>query len=330
MNRRDLLHWLLALPLVPVLPGPKPQAEDRDHHPRPVPGRLRVVVDGAFAIVVQADSRSRVRVFTPREPAGRHELYFLDQPKQRRSTGALEPRSKDRSYHFELLPSGIKSSSKPEIDAGLADFNVSTDQWCQEDYFVTIDLPCPRRITFMPPERQVTFKNGGRKGCVPYNHILDYEVTDLGKVKMAWQDVKEFHPVPGIDLMERYKAGCKELGESERYRPPCADEKVYKSMFGEPNEAFFFFGVGLPGGDRDEEHPIRFFNESLLASFPRLKEKLAIASIDLHSQCKTQAGNSRGELHAAALTQRAPQPRVLEVSSIVDCKVSGPLVTFPC
>lgn len=330
MDRRDLLRGLLAVPIANALSGPQHQpGAARRHGPHAGRGTLKVVIDGSFAIVLQTNSRSRVRAFTPRDPDNKHKFYFFDQREQLRSAHPLESRSTERPYHFELLPRGLKVQSKPEIDIGLADFTASTDRWCQEDYLVTIDLPCPRKITFMPPQRSVIFKNGRREGCISYNHILEYEITDRARVTMAWQDVKEFHPVPCADLVKRYQNACQELSENERAAtPPCSEQKMYSSFFGNSDVAFFF-GIGLPGGDPDYEHPIRFFNESILASFPHLKSKLEIASLGQVTSCKQQAHSLRAALVPATLTQRMPRPQLIEVSSVVDCKVSGPVVTFP-
>ena len=103
MDRRSLLQGLLALPIVGAVDGSRQQPySDTLGSPQGGATTLKVVIDGAFAIVVQANNRSRVRVFTPKDPKDLHKFYFLDGSEPLESTYALEPREANRSYNLEL------------------------------------------------------------------------------------------------------------------------------------------------------------------------------------------------------------------------------------
>lgn len=352
MDRRSLLKGLLALPVASALDGIK----YAHAQPQLSAVTLRIVLDGAFAIVLQADSRWRIRVFTPIDTTGMHEFrVFGSQLDQICKGGEITSRLQNS---FTLLPDGLEpSSTRPKIDRCLHDFNVATDLWCQSRYFVTIDLPAPRSITFMPPLSTVTFKNGdndskhpGRKGCMPSNHVLEYDVMDATKIKMAWQQKKkdvEFQPITSKELLERYRNGCDELRDDyskdreHTWMPPqCLksgeDEIREKFSHFKPGDLTFFFGVGLPHGSSNPDHPVGFFNDRILESFPNLKERLAIASIggpstECYKACKAEEATDKAVLRPLVLRPSAPQARVVEAvySSVVDCHVTGPIVTHP-
>ena len=213
MDRRDLLRGLLAMPIASTLGAGQHKAKGSSYPPRPAAsGKLSVVVDGAFAIVVQKDRGSRIRIFTPREENDKHQFYFFDDPKRRDHKGPLRPQPTNRVYNFELSSEGLRTQTEPEIDTGLASFNVRTDEWCQKDYFVTIDLPVPKRITFTPPPAPVKFRHHDRHGCMPVNHVLEYDVTDQSKVRMMLgEDL--IGPTPCAELIRRYQDECRKHGE---------------------------------------------------------------------------------------------------------------------
>src|SRR5262249_51914274 len=109
MERRSLLQGLLALPVVGAVDGCRHQPySDNFHSPEGRATTLKVVIEGAFAIVIQTNNRSRVRVFTPKqptttEPKNRHKFSFLDGSERLDSKRALEPRELNRPYNFELV-----------------------------------------------------------------------------------------------------------------------------------------------------------------------------------------------------------------------------------
>ena len=351
MDRRSLLQGLLALPVASALDGTMfAQGPSQSHSaiPQPRPVTLRVVLDGSYAIVLQADSRWRLRVFTPIDPTGMHEFrVFGSQLDHSCKDGEF---TSSMRHNFTLLPEGLKpSSTRPTIDSCLADFNVTTDLWCQSRYFVTIDLPAPRNITFMPPFSTVVFKNRRdgsshekKEGCMPANHVLEYDVTDAAKIKMAWQQMKkdvEFRPITNAELWDRYRQGCEELRgdyskDHEMQMPLQCSETGAKEMQEKfstfkPGDLTFFFGVGLPRGSPDRDHPVQFFNDRILESFPNLKDRLAIAAIGDPSPACNKACKAGGAPGEALLKPAIPQARLVPASSVVDCHISGPIVKHP-
>src|SRR5215469_15661006 len=149
MDRRTLLQGLLALPAVSALDcytcaAPAPESRSV---------KLRVVLGGAFGLVVQQDRGWGVRAFTPRDSEGRHDLTVVA------NDGDHHHPEEKQSRNFTLLSSGLKETKArfPEVDKDLCDFRASTNKWCQEDYWLTIDLPAPQRITFMGPMTPVRF-----------------------------------------------------------------------------------------------------------------------------------------------------------------------------
>jgi hypothetical protein len=349
MDRRSLLQGLLALSLTSPLDGFNVQSNRNNTQPYSTT-TLRVVLDGAFAVVIRADSRWSIQVFTPLDLSGMHEFRFfgsqLDQTcKSGEITSSLRP------YNFTLLPEGLKTDpAPPTIHSCLRDFTATTDLWCRSRYFVTIDLPAPKNITFMPPLSTVVFKNRENdsryrknEGCIPFNYILEYEVADPAKIKMAWQQDRkadvEFSPISCEDLAARYRRGCEDL-RKEYFKnhdnmlmpPQCSEEgdkeMREKSNFCRPGDLTFFFGVGLPPGSQGREHPISFFNDRILESFPDLKERFAIKSLGgpCRESCKA-AGNPK----EAYLEHAVPEAHLVEAyySSVVDCHLAGPMVTHP-
>jgi hypothetical protein len=278
-----------------------------------------------------------VRVFTPRDHQNRHQFHFFGDP-EHDARNPLKAQPTDRAYNFELPPDGLQMYAAPEIDPRLSDFSAEAGKWCQEDYFVTIDLPAPKRITFTPPLRPVKFKNHEGRGCISFNHVLEYDITHLSAVKMLLGD-KVFGPTRCAELIRRYEDACKKNNtgsrgdlDADQQRPHgCTDMNEYLSTC--PESAFtFFFGVGLaPGPDEDDrtEHAIRFFNERILESFPDLKKRLEILRLGRRGEpCKSESSGSQGAMAPAILEQRpSEEPRLLEVSHITDCQLSGPVAT---
>lgn len=362
MDRRALLQGLLALPVVSALDRTR-YAHAQTQTPSSAV-TLRIVLDGAFAIVLQADSRWRIRVLTPIDTAGMHEFRVFGRDLAHTCKDG-EITSMPQRYNFTLLPEGLKpSSTRPTIDNCLDDFNVTTDLWCQSHYFVTIDLPAPRNITFMPPMSRVIFKNrddhskyATNEGCMPSNHVLEYDVTDATKLSMAWQQTKkdvEFHPITNEELWERYRKGCDDLrGEYSKnhegmWIPPQCSYPESKGSYPESKDSYpgikamperfslfksgdltFFFGVGLPSGSSNTDHPVQFFNNRILESFPNLRDRLAIASINGPSPACNNRVCKPGKIPGGSLLRPTqPQGHLMNVSSVVDCHAAGPIVTF--
>jgi hypothetical protein len=336
MERRSLLQGLLALPIVGAVNGRRYNpSSDTFGSPQARATSLKVVIDGPFAIVVQKNNRSRIRAFTPRDPDKLHKFYFLDGTEQLESKRALTPREASRRYNFELTSDGLETSlQRTEIDRRLASFNVSTDLWCQEDYPMTIDLPAPRRISALLPLMPVTFKNNKQEACMAVVHVLEYELTDPAQVKIAWDGGKDLRATPSAALIKRYEDACQEHQRGRAYAPKpgpeqeataCPARSKELASYFRKTDVVFFFGTGLPEGGKDVAHPLKFFNEQILASFPHLKNRLELAEIRPGEACRNQPTSSY--MKAPDAEQSTPWFR--EASYMPDCTMGGPIVNFP-
>ncbi|MBZ5522227.1 MAG: hypothetical protein LAP21_08290 [Acidobacteriia bacterium] len=322
MHRRKLLKGLLALPVTGAFTGCQAadKREESQRVSRPATGNLQIVLNGAFAIVIQRNSRNRIRVFSPADP--RHCFYFNNLEKTQQEM------VQKKSYNFELLSDGLAlRHAEVHVKEELKDFHVRTDRWCQEDYFITIDLPAPEEISFLPPLKTVRFKATGKEARMAGTHVLKYSVADMNQVRIAPMDGKDdIRPLSCSELVEQYKRTCSTM-KDEKTHGSCAEMvKRYPEICPEGSRAFFF-GVGLPSGDPDNGHAIQFFNERILDSFPRLKAQLQLAAIVDREPYKT--GSLQGEMVPAVFNADEPRPRLLEVAAIVDCKFGGPIVDFP-
>jgi hypothetical protein len=335
MDRRSLLQGLLALPIVGVVDGCRHQPYSDDFQsPQGRATTLKVVIDGAFAIVIQTNNRSRVRVFTPKDPDNLHKFYFLDGSERIESKRALEPREANRRYNFELPTDGLRiSSQETHIDPKLKSFYATTDLWCQEDYPMTIDLPRPKGISALLPLLPATFKKNHQEACMAIVRVLEYDVTDLSRVKIVWDGGKDLHVTPCASLIKRYEDACQEHERGKTDASDSSQERVTScparskelAAYFAKSDAVFFFGTTVPADLKDLFHPLKFFNEQILASFPRLRDRLELAEIRPREVCRNQATSS----HVDATEAEQSTPRFTEVSDMSDCTVSGPLVAFP-
>lgn len=178
MNRRQILKAFATVPVASALGAGK---EDEKSRYRPAAHRLQILLDGAFAVVVQGNKGNSILAFSSRDKEEPHQFYFND-PFYRENP--------EKNYHFELLPNGLKKSSQPEIDPGFNDFHARTKEWHLGENFVTLSLPCPERITFAGHRENVVFKSG-KTGRMPTNHILEYDVLDPARVKMVCQELSK-------------------------------------------------------------------------------------------------------------------------------------------
>ena len=199
---------------------------------------------------------------------------------------------------------------------------------------MTIDLPRPKRISALLPLVPVTFVQKRPDACMAVVRVLEYDVTDLSKVKIAWDGGKDLRPTRCAALIKRYEDACREKEEgkskasdsSQEHVTTCpARSKELASYFAK-SDAVFFFGTGVPGGTKDLAHAVNFFNEQILRkSFPKLLEQLALAGVRPGEPCRNQATSSKME--ATEAEQLAP--RFTEVSYFPDCSIGGLIVRFP-
>jgi hypothetical protein len=177
MNRRELLKGLAAFPMVSAWgcskDDDKRQVNSQIH-------TLQIVMEGAFAVVIQRKKENAVKAFSVKAPKEPHRFYF-NQKEQ-------EP---GKTYAFTLQPSGLRRSSTPEINPGFRDFNATAHKWRLGDDLVMIDLPCPKNIIFYGHREPVVFANPPappRTGWMPTNHILEYDVVDASQIRMICGD----------------------------------------------------------------------------------------------------------------------------------------------
>jgi hypothetical protein len=181
MNRRNLLKAFAAVPLASALGVSKNKDDDDKSRSRSATSQLQVLLDGAFAVVIEYGKPNSILAFTPRDKAEPHQFYFND------PDYAL-PAGKD--YSFELLAEGLKHNERPLIEPGFNDFHARVKQWKLVENFVAIKLPLPTRITFAGHRERVVFKSK-KTGWMPTNHILEYDVTDPAKIKMTCKELEK-------------------------------------------------------------------------------------------------------------------------------------------
>lgn len=181
MNRRNLLKALAAVPLVSVVGACNDKDDDDKQRHGSAAHRVQILLDGAFAVVIQHEKPNSVLAFSPRDKDEPHQFHFND-------PDYAQPAAKN--YNFELLPEGLKHNERPEIDSGFSDFHASVKRWKLAENFVAIKLPMPTRITFAGHRERVVFKSS-KTGWMPTNHILEYDVIDPGKVKMTCKELEK-------------------------------------------------------------------------------------------------------------------------------------------
>ncbi|MGC2697608.1 MAG: hypothetical protein WA738_17615 [Candidatus Angelobacter sp.] len=280
MNRRKLLKALATVPVASALGVCKMNDDDRSRRGSSA-HRLQILLDGAFAVVIQHDKANSIFAFSPRDKSEPHQFYFND-PKYVQESG--------KNYDFELLLQGLKKNERPEIASGFEDFNAETKRWTPTENFVAIKLPCPRRITFAGHRERVKFLSK-KEGWMPTNHILEYEVSDPGQVRLE----------------------CKELAKS------CAPSKDSPEGL-----MRFFFEVGPPEGT-PENHAVSFFNYMLKTSFPDLVDRYSLESIDdKRGQPRTTA-----RVLPAVMSETMEPLQLRPVSYTLDCKLGGLIVGTP-
>ena len=279
MNRRKLLRALATVPMASALSACRAGEEDDQSRHGEARHRLQILLDGAFAVVIQKDKSGSVLAFSPRDKDEPHEFYFND-PEY--------PQPPGKNYNFELLPEGLKKSERPEIDAGFNDFHATVRKWHLTESLVTIKLPPPKSITFCGRRERAIFLTK-KTGWMPTNHILEYDVADPRRVRMA----------------------CKEL---EKVCAPSPDSPEGLTRF--------FFEVGPPRGT-PHIHAVNFFNYMLRASFPELVANYSLADI---LDKRDERPSTTARLVSAALTESTGPARLENVSYTLDCKVGGILV----
>lgn len=291
---------------------------------------LKVVLNGP-TILVQAkkEKPNVITVFSPRDHL--HEFYFNDPLAEGR----------DQPVHISVAAEGLKPASAESalsIDPYFPrDFIANTDIWQRpkagpEDYLMTVELPLPDKITFMSPLHPVTFENG-KDSYIAGNFVLEYRVTDFGKVYADSKELGRLRPVSSSDLQKKFETLCQKP-EAEDYYDGCANMRNLLEQCAGAHAGVFFFGVGIPWDtqakmlkehkrDQLEAHAIEFFN-LMLKSFPNLKGKQLAPKGTVPP--RGYGGNSAMLMEASFRPAALPRPRLLPVTAVIDCKAGNAIV----
>ena len=243
MRRREILKALATVPVASALgnclqyrpsPTPTPSKEKSVH-------TVQILLEGAFAVVLQKNKPNRLIAFVPRsEEEGHgleHKFYFNDPVSSQ--DAARAGRKEPAGFHFQLSEAGLRNYPETYINPGFADFEAYTQKWRLPDRIVTLELPFPNSINFSGRPLRVEFASG-RPGHMPTNYILEYYVEDAEKVKLT----------------------CSQLGEKCAPSPNCP-----------PGVHRYFFGVS-PTEKENAKHAVDFFNFTIRQCFPELCEHL--------------------------------------------------------
>jgi hypothetical protein len=304
MRRREILKALATVPIASALgnclqyrPSPTPTpSKEKDVH------TVQILLEGAFAVVLQKNKPNRLIAFVPRsEEEGHgldHDFYFNDPTLPLEAARAA--RKEPAGLHFQLAEAGLRNYPETYVNPGFADFEAYTQKWRLPDRLVTIELPFPNSINFSGRPLHVEFASG-RPGFMPTNYILEYYVEEAERVKLT----------------------CSQLGEKCAPSPNCP-----------PNVLRYFFGASPAKGpsakkydkDDEQEHAVRFFNFTIRQCFPELEEHL-LKYIEPSEKSRRRISSAISpRLMPGVLTPDAPSARLLEISAALDCQSIGPLV----
>jgi hypothetical protein len=179
MNRRTLLKGFAAVPLATTLGFGNDKGADDTRHSGLTSHKLQILLDGAFAVVIQRGNLNSILAFSPRDKSEPHKFYFNDPSYAQAS---------EKNFNFELQAEGLRHTERTEISPGFEDFQATVRRWKLTENFVAIKLPLPARIAFSGHREQVVFKTK-KTGWMPTNHILEYDVTDPAKVKIVCKEL---------------------------------------------------------------------------------------------------------------------------------------------
>jgi hypothetical protein len=295
MRRREILKALATVPVASALgnclqyrpsPTPTPSKEKTIH-------TVQILLEGAFAVVLQKNKPNRLIAFVPRpEEEGHgleHRFYFNDLGSPQ--DPARAERKDPAGYHFQLSEAGLRNYSETYVNPGFADFEAYTQKWRLPDRIVTLELPFPNSINFSGRPLRVEFASG-RSGHMPTNYILEYYVEEAKKVNLT----------------------CSQLGEKCVPSPNCP-----------PGMLRYFFGVS-PADTENAKHAVEFFNFTLRRCFPELEEHL-LAYIEPSEKSRGRtSGALRPRLMPSVLNGDSPSAHLLGVSAVLDCQSIGPIV----
>lgn len=296
MRRREILKALATVPVASALgnclqyrpsPTPTPSKEKSVH-------TVQILLEGAFAVVLQKTKPNRLIAFVPRSEEESHGLdhnfYFNDPTVPQEAARAA--RKEPAGLYFQLSEAGLRNYPETYVNPGFADFEAYTQKWRLPDRVVTLELPFPNSINFSGRPLRVEFTTG-RSGHMPTNYILEYYVEEAEKVKLT----------------------CSQLGEKCAPSPNCP-----------PGLLRYFFGVSPTKAENAEKHAVEFYNFTLRRCFPELEEHL-LTYIEPSEKSRGRTSSAlRPRLLPGVLNGDSPSAHLLGVSAVLDCQSIGPLV----
>jgi hypothetical protein len=340
MKRRDLVKAMVTSPLLFGLRGwadddkakGKGQRTDKLH--REDEATLEVRLHGPFAVILNKQER-KITAYVPFDPDKQHEFQFYD-PKLNAVATESHP-GKFKNFQFVLRDDGLDLSHRPPyIDHGFDDFIFNVHGWKPQpdQYFVSVDLPFPEVITYVPPPVGVQFEDG-KTGLMPMDHILEYRVAYPDRVVLQSKQLGNKKPLQCSELLKDFEAYWKESHDDPNL--PMSEQKMLEQNLkqcAESKMGTYFFGVGLPADHRSEkdfsttekEHAKKFFNETLLRSIPQTKETDAKRIRMIGDYGPICSPPDRGAVHSSFLlpaSQSYPAARLQTVAAIQDCRGGG-------
>lgn len=295
MRRREILKALATVPIASALgnclqyrPSPTPPpSRNKDIH------TVQILLEGAFAVVLQKNKPNRLIAFVPRSEEKDHNLehkFYFNDPALPQEMGRATGKEA-AGFHFQLSEAGLRNYPETYINSGFADFEAYTQKWLLPERIVTLELPFPNSINFSGRPLHVEFASG-RPGLMPTNYILEYYVEEAQRVQLT----------------------CSQMGD-----------KCAPSPNGPPGVLRYFFGVS-PAETETVKHAVNFFNFTLRRCFPELQEHL-VAYIEPSEKNRGRtSGALRPRLMPSVLTADSPSAHLLEVSAALDCQSIGPIV----
>jgi len=336
MNRREILKSIFTLSAVSAMGGCRHDFHKGTYKPSSGP-KLAIILQGPFAVIMRKSGERGVVAFVPKVDPGdlQHEFRFLSPQSTARMTGC-------GSYRFSLPHHGFETSDRePDISRGFDNVRVTVDEWTPrpDEYFVTLELPSPERITYVPPLYPALFgseNDAGRLGSAPLNHILEYTVRSADKVRLRQDpssncERQEHPPVSIKDILQKYE----EYYQNAPDQSPDAtfSQRPYIAKLLAQYSLVYFVGVGLnplphplapPEMQKRINHGIGFFNTKLLPAVYQNQTVPPDAQLKKIGKDVLQCGTGQLETSSPAIRPAVwqysmPQPHLRYVSSTENC-----------